>query len=33
MIEVMLGESQMPELRQDALQHSIDIFLHGIVND
>ena len=31
MIEVMLGESLMPELRQDALEHSIDIFLHGIV--
>jgi AcrR family transcriptional regulator len=31
MIEVMLGESLMPELRKDALVHSIDIFLHGIV--
>jgi AcrR family transcriptional regulator len=30
MIETMLGESLMPELRQNALKHTIDIFLHGI---
>jgi AcrR family transcriptional regulator len=33
MIETMLGESLMPELRQNALEHTIDIFLHGIVED
>jgi AcrR family transcriptional regulator len=33
MIETMLGESMMPELRQNALEHTIDIFLHGIVED
>lgn len=33
MIETMLGTHLMPELRQDALDHTIDIFLHGIVED
>jgi AcrR family transcriptional regulator len=31
MIETMLGQSLMPDLRQDALEYTIDVFLHGIV--
>ena len=31
--EMMLGKQMMPELRENALEHFVDIFLHGILNE